>query len=269
MPMFTSFNIPILQARKLRPREVKLLSIAWAGGHGGSKICTQHSGSRPWLLSSSARGLIQGAQRGLGTCLRSLGAHRGGCKTFGPLEFLTGPLPWGELVLGIPMQGISGYKRLRAAGEAGARRTRNHQGVVLPLLNSAREARAAPPSRDPRVPRERARWPLDGAVTQQSGGRRESGVWRGCLPSPSRGARQPGVGFAIARPAAQDTQANPPASVSSPGQAAVSIRKTGSPEGQLKSRGPIAGAAFLVGAPLPSSPARLAGWSRILKLEVV
>ena len=174
MPMFTSFNIPILQARKLRPREVKLLSIAWAGGHGGSKICTQHSGSRPWLLSSSARGLIQGAQRGLGTCLRSLGAHRGGCKTFGPLEFLTGPRPWGELVLRVPMQGSSGYKRLRAAGEAGARRTWNHQGVVLPLLNSAWEAQAAPPSRDPRVPRERARWPLDGTVTQQSGGRRRN-----------------------------------------------------------------------------------------------
>lgn len=57
--MFTYFNIPILQARKLRPRGVnKLLSIAWAGGRGGSKICTQHSGSRSWLLSSSARGLI-------------------------------------------------------------------------------------------------------------------------------------------------------------------------------------------------------------------
>ena len=43
------------------------------------------------------------------------------------------------------MQGSSGYKRLRAAGEAGARRTRNHQGVIFPLLNSACEARAAPP----------------------------------------------------------------------------------------------------------------------------
>lgn len=72
------------------------------------------------------------------------------------------------------MQGSSGYKRLQAAGEAGARRTRNHQGVGFPLPNSAWEARAMPPSRDPRVPRERARWPLDGTVTQQRGGRRRN-----------------------------------------------------------------------------------------------
>lgn len=100
------------------------------------------------------------------------------------------------------MQGSSGYKRLQAAGEAGARRTRNHQGVGFPLRNSAWEARAMPPSRDPR---ERARWPLDGTVTQQRGGRRrnresgedaspppsaepDSSVWASPLP-----ALQPGM----------------------------------------------------------------------------
>lgn len=103
------------------------------------------------------------------------------------------------------MQGSSGYKRLQAAGEAGARRTRNHQGVGFPLPNSAWEARAMPPSRDPRVPRERARWPLDGTVTQQRGARRrnresgedaspppstepDSSVWASRLP-----ALQPGM----------------------------------------------------------------------------
>ena len=167
--MFISSNTPIFQVRKLRRREVnKLPTAAWAGGHGGGRICTQYSGSRPCPLSSSAPRLVQGPQRGYGKFLRSFGAREAVQTSWSPPSPTLSSclaLSWGELVLRIPMQGSSGSKRLQAAGEVGAWRTRNHGGVAFPLLNSAPAALAAPPSRGPRVPRERARWPLDGTVT--------------------------------------------------------------------------------------------------------
>ena len=55
--MFTYFNIPILQARKLRPRGVnKLLSIAWAGGRVEAKSAPSTLAPDPGYLAALLEG---------------------------------------------------------------------------------------------------------------------------------------------------------------------------------------------------------------------
>lgn len=250
---------PIFPVRKLRPREVnKLPTAAWEGGHGGGRICTQYSGSRSCPLSSSARRLVQGPQRAYGTFLRSFGA-REAVQTFWspPSPTLSSclALSWGELVLRIPMQGSSGSKRLQAAGVL---ENQEPWGSGLPsaqlCTSSSGCAALQGPSSPARAGALAARWHC----------RPSRAAAAGRIPSPddmpplllprSRTARCGLRHCPACRPVCPG---QPTATLSSPGQAAVSGKKTKTKnrEPQLKSRGPVPGAEFSVVGPLPLSPA--------------
>lgn len=142
-------------------------------------------------------------------------------------------------------------------------------GVAFPQLNSVLPvALRAPSSRGPRVPRERAHWPLDGTVTQQSCGRlqnRQSGEEASLPP-----LEEPGQLVQVVPSSwpARGVDWPPAAALCIPGQAAASATKTGCHNQSLSVSpwGRVPGECGPSSFACPSH--RRTVWSSILKLEV-
>lgn len=189
------------------------------------------------------------------------------------LGFHARPSAMGRLVLRIAMQGSS--RHVRPPGGCGQLGTSGlgiliEPGTMGSSLMSAQLSTSGSRTtalRGPRVPRERLRWPLDGAVTQRSSGRRGIGSGEEASPPPPPEPDSPGAGSAIGR-SAHGAAGPPSAARSTPGPQRPQPQKPGTTLTVLSA---IPRGWFPVGAGPSSFTSRshLAGWSRILKPEVI